>query len=721
MLRAITSDWSQTAQADVNGEFSFTAVPVGDYKITVTQPKFQTAEQTVTVASGSAPILHFQLLLAPLNQTTVVTAQAGVANMDSVTPTTLIDREDIAQTPGADRTNSMAMITDYTPGAYVTHDMLHMRGGHQVDWLIDGVPIPNTNIANNLGPQIDPKDIDYLEVQRGSYDAEYGDRTYGIFNIVPRTGFERDNEAELVTSFGNWYQSNDQFNFGGHTKRFAYYISLNGNRSNYGLEPPIGQVVHDAENGYGGFATLLFNASPSDQFRLVASLRQDYYQIPIDPSPNSAGNQAYPSYGLRDSEREPDGYVAFSWLHTFNPNLLLTVSPFYHYNQASYTGGPNDVPVISTVDQTANYAGAQASLNITSVKNNDIQAGVYGFVQHQNNFFSNVFTDCGAACQNFGASSAAVTGGLIEEYISDRFKITSWLTLIAGLRESHFTTPGVIENATDPRVGVAIRIPRLNWVFHGFYGHFYQAPPLLTATGPLLNLATSQTLTFAPLKGERDEEYQFGVSIPFHGWVLEEDTFQTRAQNWLDHNNIGESNIFWPITWTGALIQGWETTLRSPRLWHRAQIHLAYSNQIAQATSPITGGVICPVPVTAACPVFVPPGYAPVDHDQRNTLNFGANAVLPWQAFASTNVYYGSGFTNGNPNAQYPGNYLPQHTTFDISMGKSFGERGKYRISLTALNVSNRRVLQDNSLTFGGFHFNDPRQIYAEFRWRFHY
>ncbi len=258
--------------------------------------------------------------------------------MDSVTPTTLVDREDIAQTPGADRTNSMAMITDYTPGAYVTHDMLHMRGGHQVDWLIDGVPIPNTNIATNLGPQIDPKDIDYLEVQRGSYDAEYGDRTYGIFNIVPRTGFERDNEAELVTSFGNWYQTNDQLNFGGHTKRFAYYASVNGNRSDYGLQPPIGQVVHDADNGYGGFASFIFNASSSNQFRLVASLRQDYYQIPIDPDPNSAGNQVYPSYGLHDSEREPDGYVTFSWVHTFNPNLLMTVSPFYHYNQASYNG-----------------------------------------------------------------------------------------------------------------------------------------------------------------------------------------------------------------------------------------------------------------------------------------------------------------------------------------------------------------------------------------------
>ena len=50
---------------------------------------------------------------------------------------------------------------------------------------------------------------------RGSHDAEYGDRTYGTYNIVPRTGFERDNEAELVTSFGNWYQTTDQFNFGG--------------------------------------------------------------------------------------------------------------------------------------------------------------------------------------------------------------------------------------------------------------------------------------------------------------------------------------------------------------------------------------------------------------------------------------------------------------------------------------------------------------------------
>jgi hypothetical protein len=718
-VQAVTSDWSQTAQTDDNGEFSFAAVPIGDYKITVTQPKFQTSEQTVTVDSGSSPILHFPLAIATLNQTTVVVGRGEVASIDSVTPTTLVGRQDISQTPGADRTNSMAMITDYVPAAYVTHDMLHMRGGHQIEWLIDGVPIPNTNIAANIAPVIDPKDIDYLEVQRGSYAADLGDRTYGIFNVVPRTGFERNNEGELVTTFGKWYQTNDQLNFGGHTERFAYYASVNGNRSDYGLQTPIAQVFHDAENGYGGFASFIFNPDPKNQLRLVTSLREDYYQIPFDPNPNSIGNQQLvaggnsPSYGLRDGEHERDGYITFSWVRTFNANMLLTVSPFYHYNSADYHGGANDYPVISTVNQGAHYGGLQAALD-EHVWKNDVQVGVYGFAQHQHNLFDNQFTD---GSPNFPSSSIGVTGGLESTFVDDKFKPTAWLTLIAGLRQTHFTSD-VVENATNPRLGIALRVPRLNWVFRAFYGKFYQAPPLVTATDSLLGLANSQNFAFARLHGERDEEHQFGVTIPYHGWALDADTFQTEASNWLDHNNIGESNIFWPITWEEALIQGWEVTLRSPRLWHRGQFHLAYSNQIAKATSPITGGLICPAN-NSACPLDIPPGYSPVDHDQRNTLNFGFNGNLPRHAYASTNVYYGSGFTNGIPDAQYPGAYLPAHMTFDISLGKSFCE--KYSVSLNALNVTNKRVELDNSLTFGGFHWNDPRQIYGEVRYRFNF
>ncbi len=725
VLKSTTSDYSLTTQTNADGEFTFQAVPIGDYSVTVSQSKFASSMQTFTVTSNSSQVLHFQLAIATVNSTAVVSATAETVNTDSVTPTTLVNRQDIALTPGADRTNALQMITDYVPAAYVTHDMLHMRGGHQFQWQIDGVPIPNTNIAANLAPQIDPKDIDYLEVQRGSYEADEGDRTYGIFNLVPRTGFERNNEGELVVSLGNWYQTNDQVNFGGHTEKFAYYFSLNGNRSNYGLQPPVGQVFHDAQNGYGGFGSLIFNPNAANQLRLVASLRQDYYQIPYDPDPNSIGNQYYPSYGLRDSETERDGYVALTWTHTFNPNLLLSVSPFYHYNRAIYNASPNDVPVITNVDQTANYTGAQASLAATFWKNN-LDAGLYGFAQNQSNYFDNTFTNCAPNCTNFPPSSAQATGGVAEAFLSDKFKVTSWLTLIAGVRYTHFyspadqTLPQIVENATDPRFGVAVRVPKLNWIFRAYYGDYYQAPPILTATGSLQLLANSQAVTFAPLRGERDNEHQFGVTIPVYGWTIDADNFQTRATNWLDHNNIGESNLFWPITWDAALIQGWEITVRSPRLWHRGQAHLAYANQIAQATGPITGGLVCPTPVDpSTCPLYIPPGYSPVDHDQRNTLNVGYNATLPWNSVGSINMYYGSGFSNGLPGVQYPGNYLPGHTTFDAMLGKSFKE--KYTVSITALNIGNRRVQLDNSLTFGGFHYNDPRQIYVEFRYRFHY
>jgi Carboxypeptidase regulatory-like domain/TonB dependent receptor/TonB-dependent Receptor Plug Domain len=723
VIKSADSAWSQTAQTNDDGEFSFPAVAFGDYSVTATASGFSPETQTLTLASDTSSVLHFQLAITGVTQSVAVSESLSQAPTSSVTPTTILSREDIEETPGADRTNGMQMITDYVPAAYVTHDMLHMRGGHQVDWLIDGVPIPNTNIATNLGPQIDPKDIDYLEVLRGSYDADYGDRTYGQFNIVPRTGFERDNQCDLVTSFGNYYQTNDQVSCGGHTQRFAYYASLNGDRSNYGLQTPISQVFHDADDGYGGFASFIFNPDPKNQFRIVTSLRQDFYQIPVDPNPDSTGNQILegsgesPSSGLRDAEREPDGYVVFSWLHTFSPNMTLTVSPFYHYNAADYQGGPDDTPVISTVTQQANYAGLQAIFNATFWKN-DFQGGIYGFFQHQYNYFDNQFTD---GSENFPPSSIAVNGGVAAQFFDDKFKVNSWFTLIAGVRQTEFRSNSVSEDATDPRLGATLRVPRLNWVFRGFYGYYYQAPPLVTATGALLGLANSQNFTFAPLHGERDIEYQIGLTIPYRGWTLDADNYVTRAENWLDHNNIGESNLFWPITWDAALIQGWELTLRSPALWHRAHFHLAYANQIAQATAPITGGLICP-PMNTMCGLDIPPGFSPVDHDQRNTLNYGFNTSLPWRAYAATNVYYGSGFTNGlfgTPNAQYPGPYLPSHTTFDVSLGKNFGE--KYSVSVTALNAANRRVQLDNSLTFGGFHWNEPFQIYGEFRWRFHY
>jgi hypothetical protein len=692
-VKALNSEFSVALTSGADGAFEILPLPVGEYRVTVTHDGFQPAEQQAVVSSREAPVLHFQLELGTSKQVVTVEDRSLTVNPEVTTPTTIISRKEIAETPGADLTNSMAMITDYVPGAWMTHDQLHVRGGHQVTWAIDGVAIPNTNIASNVGPQIDPKDIDYLEAQRGGYSAVYGDRTYGVFNVVPRTGFERNNEGEFYSTFGSFKQTNDQVNFGSHTEKFAYFASFNGNRSDYGLSTPGPDVLHDRDWGLGGMTNLIYNPNANNQLRFVASLRSDAYQIPNDPDAQAAG--------VGDVERERDEVVSFSWVHTLSPGILFTVSPFYHFNRADYDGDPNDVPISATQHRASLYAGAQATVAAVTKKHN-LVAGVYGFGQHDNELVGLVANDgSGDSLQQTSIS----IGQLETLFVEDQYKPAEWLTLIGGLRLTHFAG-SISENAADPRLGGSVRIPYLHWVLRGFWGTYYQAPPLSTVSGPLLGYAVQQGLGFIPLRGERDQEHQFGLSVPLRGWSFDVNNYHQRAHNYFDHNNIGGSNIFFPLTVDHARLYGWEVAVRSPQLFHRGEVYLAYAYAHAEGAGAISGGLTD----------FSPPasGYFLLDHDQRHTFHTGFNWSFPFKVTAGANVYYGSGFTDGS--LDYNG-HLEGHTTVDFSIGKSFGER--FTLSATALNLANRRFLLDNSFTFGGTHYADPRQVYLQLRYRF--
>jgi outer membrane receptor protein involved in Fe transport len=693
-LLSRTSSFSRTTVTDGDGAFSFRAVPIGEYTVTVESGGFSKSTLVLIVLSDRTTALSVKLKIAPVSQQVEVRTTPGQVEPGSATPVSLVSRKQIAQTPGADRTNSLAVITDYVPGAVVTHNQLHIRGGHQVTWLVDGVPVPNTNIADTVGPQFDPKDIDYLEVQRGSYTAEYGDRTYAMFNVVPRSGFERDREAELLVSYGNFNQTNEQLSFGDHTKRFAYYASVNGNRSNYDLETPVRQVLHDQSNGYGGFASFIFNANPKDQFRLVTAVRRDFFQVPNDQDAQDAG--------IRDVERERDAFVNFSWMRTINSKLLLTVSPFYHYNRAAFIGGPNDTPVIARDERSSQYGGAQIVLSALTRQHN-AKAGFYGFWQGDSAFFTLQGLDANANPVNLQQRENP-HGSLAAFFVEDQYKPTPWLTLSGGLRFTRFDG-SLTENATSPRAGLAIRIPRVNIVLHGFYGRFYQAPPLSTISGPLLQFAAAQGVDFIPLRGERNEEYQFGVTLPIKGWDIDAGYFHTAARNFFDHDALGNSNIFFPLTIERARIRAFELTARSPQLFKRGQFYLAYSHQYAQGQGAVTGGLTD----------FSPPAdLFFLDHDQRDTLSTGGTVNLPSRSYVSGNVRFGSGFLDGDG----PG-HLPGHMTFDASFGKGFGEY--WLVALQGVNLTNQRFLLDSANTFGGTHFAEPRQIYVELRYRFHY
>lgn len=718
-LEAAGSSFTLKATTNSEGLFQLEQAPIGEYRLMVSATGFDPVIQTLTIAAGTNPVLHIPLTVSGATSSVVV--QSSLSAPDDVTPTTLITRQTIEQTPGASRTLGMEMITDYVPGSYMTHDMLHIRGGHQTSWLLDGIAIPNTRIASNVGPQIDPKDIDTLEAERGSYGADLGDRTYGVFDVLPRNGFEFSREGELMLYGGNLGTGAIQIALGDHSQKTAWYTSVAGNRSNYGLETPVPQIVHDATNSASGFVSLIRNQTQRDQLRVTAQLRQDFFQIPVDPDANDweQASQYYESWGLRDGQTERDGFAIANWVHTFSPRALISMAPFYHFNLSNYDSQATDQPAATTWHQLAHYAGAQGDAHMDAGRNS-FSGGFYSFFEHEDDLFGVRVNDgSGPSLPKTTASANAEMG---EFYIADHLRLGPYVTLLGGERFSIYSA-GLTESAAYPRIGATVRIPRLNWILRGFYGHFFQPAPVLTVSSSVLNYAggnSSGQNTFAPLKSERDEESQFGIEIPVRGWVLDVDTFQNRVNNFLDHASLGESNMFFPIAVDGALVRAWEMTLHSPALARWGQAHLSYSNQIAEQRGDVVGGFTCAIATDPACSPG--PGYSPLDHDQRNTLNTGFTANLPKRVWVASNVYYGSGFSNGLAGSgigPYQGDYLPGHATFDVSAGRSLGEH--WRIAASVINAANHRVLLDNSITIGGFHWNDPRMLSGEVRYRFHF
>ncbi len=90
---------------------------------------------------------------------------------------------------------------------------------------------------------------------------------------------------------------------------------------------------------------------------------------------------------------------------------------------------------------------------------------------------------------------------------------------------------------------------------------------------------------------------------------MKSDHFRTGAHNFFDHDAIGNSNLFFPLTIEAVRITGTEVTVRAPKLFKKLDVHLVYSHQSAEGSGAVTGGLTD----------FTPPdaGFFFLDHDQR--------------------------------------------------------------------------------------------------------
>ncbi len=200
---------TRTVTGDAEGEFRIEGLAAGAYTIEASSTGFRAATQTIEVTAARSPVVHLQLDLAPVTSSIEVSSRLAA---QTSTVETNVSATEVLETPGADQTNSLAMITDFTPGAYMVHDMLHMRGGHQVNWFFDGIPVVNTNIAANVAPLINPKNVQELEVERGGFSERIRRPHLRLFQRRDALRLRAQQRSRVILSAGNFYSTDDQFN-----------------------------------------------------------------------------------------------------------------------------------------------------------------------------------------------------------------------------------------------------------------------------------------------------------------------------------------------------------------------------------------------------------------------------------------------------------------------------------------------------------------------------
>src|SRR5882672_7800143 len=275
---------SKTVQSGVDGSYSFTLVPVGNYKLTVEHSGFrkyvqegivlqvnQQAKQDVTLQVGSTR--------------EVIDVTENVTQVDTVTATlgTVVTQKRIVDLPLVERdTFQLGLLqagvfaTDPDDGSGNPFSVSGQRS-ESLTFLIDGVD-NNDFLGNNAVVDPNPDAVEEFKILTNNYGAEYGRTSGGIVNQVIKSGtnafhggvFEFFRNDDLNAR--NYFQlERTRFNrnlFGGtlggpiHKDKTFFFISYQGSRRIEGQVAPVLTVLNPAERT-GDFSGLLDpSASP---------------------------------------------------------------------------------------------------------------------------------------------------------------------------------------------------------------------------------------------------------------------------------------------------------------------------------------------------------------------------------------------------------------------------------------------------------------------------
>jgi len=179
---------------DVNGFYSISKVPVGNYTLMSTSIGYDTA--SVELALKKNKILNQKLYLSEKTislDVVNISADKQEAKTEVKVSVTKITLRELKQIPTIGGEADLAQYMQIIPGVIFTGDQggqLYIRGGSPIQnkVILDGMVIYNPFHSIGLFSVFDSDIIRNVDVYTGGFNAEYGGRISGIMDITTRDG-----------------------------------------------------------------------------------------------------------------------------------------------------------------------------------------------------------------------------------------------------------------------------------------------------------------------------------------------------------------------------------------------------------------------------------------------------------------------------------------------------------------------------------------------------